>query len=208
MSTLLDFVLNTLEDPTLTRDLNYQFETTRVYPSGYREIARAVRGGRIFLTTNPSDAGFVEAAGLDGAFAADTPAGTRHPMFISPRMVVTRGGVLHVRDGQSPYELSGLRGTIVHEATHALQDYQRLGNLNPFTSEGAALLADGIARRTWHDQTKVVDIHRPIAYALFVADWFLQQTHTARYVIPPEYVLGLKQRATTGAAGRYCFNGI
>ena len=130
-------------------------------------------------------------------------------MFISPNKVVTRGRVLYVRDGQSPYELSGLRATIVHEATHALQDYQRLGRLDPLTSEGAALLADGIARRRWNDPTKVTNINAgPIAYALFVADWFLKQSNTARYVIPREYVLGLRQRASTGASGRYCFNGI
>ncbi|MBI4523213.1 MAG: hypothetical protein HY695_05300 [Deltaproteobacteria bacterium] len=212
MITLQSFVLETLTSEFVER-LNFEFGPMRVYPSGYRnDIAGCIRNGRIRITSDPSTiSSSPSSVDADGSYAIDTPRGQIHPFFIHPRWTILTGGELYLKDGLSGNESASLRGTIIHEATHALQDWQR-AQLDPPTAEGAAYLAGAIARRLWGYRT-LGRIENPQAsghaYALTLADRFLAEPNGARrYHIPTDDVATLKSLVSTVHADRYVFNGI
>jgi hypothetical protein len=209
---LRDFVLETLTHEFIGR-LNFRYGPMRVYPEGYRrDIAGCVRDGLIRLTIDPAEVGYAGAAAAPaGSFVSDTPRGRIHPFFVNPRLCETRHGNVYLLDGLSENERADLRGTIVHEATHALQDYQRRP-LDPRTAEGAAYLAGAIARRLWRYRTATPIVNPRaggLAYSLHLAERFLAETDPhRRYLIPSDDVMILNSLVTTGAAHRYVFDGI
>lgn len=196
------FVVETLTSPRI-HNLNFQFGTTRVYPSGYQtDIAGCIRNGRIRMGVGTAQA-------PAGSFATDTPRGQVHPLIFSPRLVEERSGELHLR-ALSQREEADLRGTIIHECTHALQDWQGV-QLEPSLSEGAAYLAGAIARRLWGFQD-LGPVPNPRvsgpAFALWLADRFLAAPTHDRYLIPAADVATLRSLVGTGSAHRYTFDGI
>jgi hypothetical protein len=213
-TTLREFVLETLTSPFVNR-LNFQFDTMLVYPNGYcNDIAACIRGGSIRLTSNAAAISTTpEMIVASGTFVVDTEPGQVHPFFISPRLTTQGASELLLRDDVAGNERARLRGTIIHEATHALQDYQRQ-QLDPLTAEAAAYLAGAITMRQWGFRTfgPIVNPHAGIhAYSLTVADRFLAEPNAGRrYVIPPADVTALRGHAaaSTGTAHRYVFNGI
>lgn len=138
-----DAVVETLTDRRM-QALNFGYGPIRVYPHGYTEVANLVRDGHIR---------FNYVGGGDNSFAPDAPAGEPHTWNVSRDLGEPdgRGGV-QVRNVVG---ISG-RGTIVHEATHALQDFQRLNAPDRLGSgftaemaEGAGHIAGWIARFQW-----------------------------------------------------------
>jgi hypothetical protein len=234
MSTLLrEFVLNTLTSP-LVDNLNFRFGSLLVYPTGYRnDIAGCIRNGHIRLTSNPTDV-FPPGAddSADGVFVPDTPAGQSHWCFIHPRWTEMHGTEVFLKNNLARNELASLRGTVIHESTHALQDFQRLSippmhgtrrrrqsarrsdrpQVDPRAAEGAAYLAGAIAKRLWGFQSAGPIVNPRAgghAYALSLADRFLAETNVARrYVISTEDVMVLMSLVTTGSPQHYVFNGI
>jgi hypothetical protein len=208
---LRQFVLETLTGPEVD-DLNFQYGPMRVYPAGYRrDIARGIRGGSIELTSDASRVYGPGQSPANGSFVVDTPRGQVHPFFINPEWTFQQGGRLCVRPGLGTQGRADLKGTIIHEATHALQDYQR-NALRPQTAEGAAYLAGAIARRR-HGYRTAGTIVNPrvsgIAYSLHLADRFLAETNRhQRYLVPGADVAILDSLVSTGSHHRYVFNGI
>ena len=232
---LYAFVLETLASRKVD-DLNFQFKSSRVYPSGYKvDIAGCIRNGSIRLSSDPSRISSTpHLITADGSFTADTPPGHVHILFINPRwtkvypidsherhvrstqeeteQLWVKGvpGELHVRPGLSTREEASLRGTIIHEATHALQDWQG-ASLSPSIAEGAGYLAGAITMRLWGYQSfgqitsPPTDVH---GCALLLADWFLSTPRHERYIIPMVKVREMKRLVSTGSRHRYVFNGI
>lgn len=211
-TTLREFVLETLTSPFVNR-LNFQFDTMLVYPNGYSgDIAACIRGGSIRLTSDASEISTTpEQITAAGSFVVDTPRGQVHPFFVHPRFTTAEESELFLRDDVAGNDRARLRGTIIHEATHALQDYQRQ-QLDPPTAEGAAYLAGAITMRLWDFRTfgPIVNPNASVhAYSLTVADRFLAEPNAGRrYVIPPDDVRALKRHAPIGSAHRYVFDGI
>jgi hypothetical protein len=199
---LESFVLETLGSPYVDK-LNFQFGPMRVYPLGYRrDIAGCIRNGRIALRLGST-------SGPAGSFAVDTPRGQIHPFVFNSRLIDERSGVLHLKS-LSAREQADLRGTIIHESTHALQDWQRI-SLTPQMSEGPAYLAGAIARRLW-GYRDLGPVPNPRvtghAFALYLADRFLAAPVHSRYIIPANDVQVLVSLVSTGSADRYSFDGI
>lgn len=213
MPTLRDFVIETLTDAHIGR-LNFRYGATRVWPDGYRlDIAGCVRDGHIRPTIDPAVLGGDPArrAIPAGSYVMETPRGNVHPFFIDPANCDVVGGTAYVKRSLLPGELADLRGTIVHEATHALQDWMRV-RLDPRTAEGSAYLAGAITRRLW-GYRRGIPIVNPraggLAYSLMLADRFLAETDPhRRYEIAGDDVMELNALVTTGSASRYVFNGI
>jgi hypothetical protein len=211
MQTLRDFVLETLTHVHVGR-LNFRYGATRVWPDGYRgDIAHCVRDGLIRVTTDRAvlgpDPELLDTPG--GAFLMDTPRGQPHPMYFDSGSCDIVSGTAYVKRTLSVYEQADLRGCVVHEATHALQDWMRV-RIDPCTAEGAAYLAGAITRRLWG---YAIVLANPgvsgLSRSLAVADRFLAETDPhRRYVIPSADVTWLNARVTTGAASRYVYNGI
>jgi hypothetical protein len=210
MTTLNEFVLETLTHHHVGR-LNFRYGPMRVYPDGYRrDIAGCVRDGLIRPTTDAATA-HISGAAPAGAFRMETPRGEPHPFFVNPDLFDVRGGTAYLKSTLSANELADLRGTIVHEATHALQDWQRV-ELDPRTAEGAAYLAGAIFRRLCGFRTlgTIVDpLASGTAYSLHLADRFLAETDPhRRYLIAEEDVTTLNRLVTTARFDRYVYNGI
>ena len=209
--TLKQFVLDTLSGSEVD-ELNFQYGPTRVYPAGYRrDIARGIRGGSIELTSDPSRVYRPGQHAANGSFVVDTPRGQVHPFFIHPDWTFERAGRWYVRASLGPQGRADLKGTVIHEATHALQDYQR-NPLRAQTAEGAAYLAGAITRRQ-HGYRTASPIVNPrvsgIAYSLHLADRFLGETDAhRRYLVPAADVSVLDSLVHTGSHHRYDFNGI
>lgn len=205
------FVLETLTSRRVD-ELNFQFGSTRVYPSGYRsDIAGCIRNGSIRLSSAPSSISTTpHLISGQGSFIVDAPPGHVHILYINPDLTEEISGELHVKQGLSTQERASLRGTIIHEATHALQDWQR-ASLDPRLAEGAAYLAGAITSRLWGFQL-ISPIVNPrvsgTAYSLTLADWFLSSPRHIRYLIPMDDVLRMKSLVRTGSSERYVFNGI
>ncbi|MEZ5066934.1 MAG: hypothetical protein R3B81_19640 [bacterium] len=204
------FVLDTLRSPLLD-EINFQFGNLRVYPQGLRrDVARLVAHRHIEVTSDPTRVYGPGATVDGGCFVVDTPRGQRHPLFVNPRWTFDRGGHPYVRP-LSEYERAELCGTIVHEATHALHDYQRLGRIRPTAAEGAAYMAGAIARRLFGPRPAPA-VSNPtlngITYSLHLADRYLAADRHSRYLIPTHDVVELERRVSAGSENRYIFNGI
>jgi hypothetical protein len=195
---------------TRVEDLNFVFDGVRVYPSGYHtDVAGLFRSNRIRVT---SDYGRVStdppAQAGQGHYKSLTLRGETHFLFIHPSLTEARASELYVKK-LSPFEAADLRGTIIHECTHALQDYQR-GPITPRTAEACAYLAGAIARRKWGYSQRVTNSRvSGFAYALTMADRFLaERDRHRRYVIPQNEVQDLKSLVTLGSAQHYVYNGV
>jgi hypothetical protein len=216
MATLArDFVLETLTSPNVNK-LFFQYGRTFVYPEGYRrDIAACIRNRRIEVTSDVERVYGRNGAPANASFVVDTPRGSVHPFFLNPRWTDTVHGRLVIKR-LSPHEKADLKGTIIHEATHALQDFQRLdrrgrGRLRPSVAEGAAYLAGAITRRL-HGY-RMPPIANPRAnfflYTMDLADRYLAAWRPHRQaVIAQDDVTWVTGHAPTGSHDRYDFNGI
>lgn len=184
--------------------LNFAYGPVRIYPSGYRDVAQLVEDGHIVFRLT---------SGLNASFEVDTPRGTPHP-FNVPTWMAEEGadGVVRVK-GALSIEASG---TIVHEATHALQDYQRLGSrpggrFTPRTAEGAAYVAAWMARIILGQPRLGRPIDRGMiertshAYARYLAEELLDRRIV--YLVPPDDVRRLDELVLIGSPSRYVFEG-
>ena len=192
--TATQFVLETLTHRKIER-VNFRYGPIRVYPAGYnRDVAKLVRDGHIQFTTQ---------AGAH--YTADHRPGERHTMALPAQDFKHHlaEGTLTVRGTPSPL----LRGTVVHEATHALQDYQR-NHTDPAMSEGAAYLAGWITNLLWGYPELATAPDRPTGHscARELAGRFVHG-HVG-YVIPDADVQTLNGLVAIGSPHRYVFNGI
>ena len=199
-----DAVVETLRDRRL-QAINFGYKQSFVYATGYADVANLVRDGHIR---------FEYSGGGDNAFAPDTPLGTPHVWYVNRDLAEPDGqGHLRIRGRLG----SGGRGTIVHEATHALQDYQRLhaedrlgrSGFSAESAEGAAHIAGWMARLLWgwprpgpNDGT-----HGTIAYARSIAAQLLDGTIGP--IIPESMASTLNGYASQsiGSRHRYVFLG-
>jgi len=212
---LTGFVLDTLTN-TFIQSVHFRYGAFRVTPDGYRrDIAGLIHEGRIRVTIDPADVGLSESSSADAAFVIDTPAGRTHPLFIHPRYCEVHGGTVYVKDTLSSVESARLRGTVVHEATHALQDLQRV-RLNRFQAEGSGYIAGAITARRWGMalpprghvadpyENRLMDGH---GVALWIVDPVLEHLGP-HYAVPQDAMTILEQRVRVVAPERYAFNGI
>ena len=95
--TVKSFVLQTLSSPHVDW-LNFRFDNTLVYPSGYRnDVARAFESERIRITINYADVSHDPPAGAPGAaYAMDTARGQTHYLFFPPLRWRTGAGATFV----------------------------------------------------------------------------------------------------------------
>ena len=118
-------------------------------------------------------------------------------------------------DQATPENVAALRRDVIHEATHALQDWDRYESLDRYTAEGAAYLAGAITYLQWGGGARDFGdrMAGPHAYALWLA---LQRRDQGRLNSPAEFRVSVDDRvnlASTrgfalGAAERYVYNGI
>lgn len=208
---LTDFVLETLQSRFVQR-LFFTFSFMHVYPQGYnRDIARAISNGNILVTTDASlISSTPNAVRGDGAYTCDTPPGQQHYLYINPIYTTQVHNERHIKKAMSARERASLRGTIIHETTHALQDYQRV-NLSPRQAESVAYFAGAITRRQW-GYSSPGGIYNPEqsahAYSLHMADLFLRQPQGQQITIPPDQITTLSRLVSHGTPSRYVFNGI
>ncbi len=197
---LQDYALDTLTSPNINK-LNFKYGPMRVYPLGYqRDIAGCIRNGRITINFDPN---YRYAA----SYEPDAPRGQKHALTVGPDYVENRSGIIQLKS-LSVHENALFRGTIIHECTHALQDWQRI-HLSPAMSEGVAYVAGAIAKRLWGYNNHISNPHISAhAYALSLADRFLSAPINSRYIIPENDVQTLSRLVTTGTSSRYIFNGI
>jgi hypothetical protein len=212
------FVLDTLRN-TLINRVNFRYGSLCVEPDSYRrDIAGLVESGSIRVTIDPAEAGLTEAQAsrVDGSYVIDRRRGRVHPLFIHPRNCVVRAGEVFVREA-TEHEMAGMRGTVVHEATHALQDLRQV-DLDPRSAEGSAYLAGAITARLWgyaipprgqvphpYDAPQLWNL----GIGLWLADRLLDQaTPGVPYTVPADDVMIANSRVRTVDGRRYDFNGI
>ena len=209
MPTLTEFVLETLTHPLVGR-LSFRYGAARVYPEGYRtHIAGCVRDGLIRPTIDTGVLGTTRSELPAAAFVMEPRPGEVHPMFFHPHSFDTSGTNVFVKTTLSANELADLRGEVIHEATHALQDWERR-QLDPRTAEGAAYLAAAMTRWLWGFRTFGEIVNERCSghsYSLVLARRLLA-AGTAAFDVPADDVHILNGLVTTGAEGRYLYNGI
>lgn len=109
-------VVSILRNPRL-RGVNFSYGPLRVYPQGYAAIANAIENGSIRI----------EQADGNASFRANPEDGATEVMSLGSEIAVqgSRGRLVCVRN----LATTG-HATIVHEATHALQDFQQISARN------------------------------------------------------------------------------
>ena len=125
MSDAADFSSFLKTDPAITA-INFQFAKHKVYPSGYRtDIADLVASGKIGIKRRFSDIGMTDtgASYMPDADHFSIPRGFDITQDV-PKLL------------------------FVHEATHALMDWQKVGTIPTADSEAIAYLAKAIFVRT------------------------------------------------------------
>jgi len=190
-------VIQTLRDRRM-RSINFQYGPSRVYQTGYQDVAKLVEDGHIRFEISRNG---------NASYGVDSDPGQVHTWSVSNNTVEQdSSGNLRLKRPLSNEEL----GTIVHEATHALQDYQRhQRNLSPQMAEGSAYIASWLARLTWGFPRlqRGVDYSRfSHTYARWVAGKVLDGEIT--YIIPTRDVNQLNGLVLIGSPHRYVFNGI
>lgn len=195
--TVKQFVIDTLRHNNISR-INFSYGPIRVYPAGYsRDVAKLVEDGHIQFNAAPG-----------AHYTVDARPGEPHRMAVPAEHVqLDSGGRLVTKTNLGQLGGARFRGTIVHEATHALQDYQR-NQTDARTAEGAAYLAGWMASLLW-GYPRLPSNVRPTtghAYARQLAGRCLGGQ--IAYAIPDAEVRALNALVVTGSASRYVFNGI
>lgn len=190
MTTLKDFAIDTLMHSNM-RKVNFQYGGLRVYPSGFATIASAIRNGHIRLI------GANLSSGAD--YDPSTRPGRQHTIRVDTSFV-TPGGSSSLLSLSAKSERL-LRMAIVHECTHALQDYQRV-TATPELAEGAAYVAGWIAAIQWGYTFVPTGGHQAIARNL------ARQIIAGSYNVRPILVHSLGLNVPTARASYYVFNGI
>lgn len=209
--TLKQFVIDILRHDNTNR-INFRYGPILVYPEGYkRDVAQLVEDGHILFDITRG-----------AHYTVDARPGQPHHMALpmenieqtSGSQQYHNAGMLSVKanlgaswESRVSQGAAGFRGTIIHEATHALQDYQRT-QTNSQTAEGAAYLAGWMASLLWGYPPLQSDVvpGTDHAYARRLAERRLNGL--IGYVIPDAEVRALNALVTTGTASRYVFNGI
>ena len=193
--TLKKRALETLRDANISR-INFQYGRLRVYPRGYAEIADLIDADHIVYA--PSLAG--------NSYDPTTAQGQRHVINVQSSLGRMEAGTLMA---VTPFTADN-RATIVHEATHALQDYQRMSQrggapILPRQFEGAAYLAGAMAALLWGFDSAPTPVPASKVIALDIARQVLNGT--AGYVIDDESMRRLDRAVLTGSAHMYDMNG-
>ncbi len=191
MHSAKNVVIETLRHPYI-QSVNFQYGGTRVYPQGYRRIADEVESGRIEIV-----------AGTGASYNVDAARGTVHTMTFPPQMTYIKDNNVFMR-ALGPRE----RGTIVHEATHALQDYQQLSGLRPQMAEGAAYVAANITALRWGLPRILIPPSAMTSHAVAGRIAMRLLDGQIIYIIPNNDVRTLNPLVTTGTVNRYVFNGL
>jgi len=202
--TVKEFVISILTHSNIQR-VNFRYDTIRIYPDGYsRDVKKLVEDGHILFDTT------------EGAhYTVDARPGEPHRMALPAEHIdvpvsspaARDAGRLNVRENLGQLGGARFRMTIVHEATHALQDYQRHQS-DPQTAEGAAYLAGWITALLWNYPRLEpgASANSGHAYARRLAAKVLDGE--VGYVIPAAEVSRLNDRVAIGGERRYVFNGI
>lgn len=201
--TVKQFVIDTLRHNNISR-IDFRYGPILVYPAGYsRDVVQLVEAGHIQFDTSPG-----------AHYTVDTRPGEPHRMALPAEHVEQNSdarnrnaGMLSVKANLGQLGGARFRMTIIHEATHALQDYQR-NQTDARTAEGAAYLAGWIASLLWGYPRLPSDAVPTTghAYARRLAGHRLDGQ--IAYVIPDTQVRRLNALVATGSASRYVFNGI
>lgn len=195
MTSIRDFAIDTLRHRNIDR-INFRFGTQHIYPRGYRELIRAITSGRIRIMA------VAFSGGNRGAeYSASTEPGRTHTLSVSSRYIsMDREGTLR---RLSSAEQGMLRMAIVHEMTHALQDYNR-SRLSPQTSEASAYVAGWIAAILWrYEGTDTMEDHQRFARGI------AQQVLSGIYEVDRLFTSQLEAIVPFNRAPRsYTFNGI
>ena len=121
MSDESDFIALLTTDPDV-RKINFKFLTYKIYPEGYfRDVASCIKSGSIKINRRFSDLGFGDTGG------SYFPANDKYSI-------------------SKAFDLTKMSNKILlmHESTHALQDYQRLGKIKRAEGEAVAYVAEAI----------------------------------------------------------------
>ena len=199
--TVKEFALETLGHRRISR-LNFRYGPILIYPAGYsRDVAKLIEDGHILFDTN------------EGAhYTVDSQPGEHHHMALPKQNIdspvpTRNAGHLQVLPNLGRIGGAQFRMTVVHESTHALQDYQR-NQTDPEMAEGAAYLAGWITCLLWNHPRLEPGVTPTTAhaYARQLAGDFLDSR--IGYIIAERAIERLNGMVLTGAASRYVFNGI
>lgn len=211
---LRDFLIECLTAPQTAR-LNFRFGPLQVYPTGFsQDVARAISSGVIRLTTDGAALGMSAAAAAsfarqaNAAYTPDPAPGRRHVLWVNPSLCARGAGEPQLAP-MGRIEAAALRGTLMHECTHALQDYQR-AQTTPDIAEAAAYLVGAITARQYGYALGAIANPRASgrAYALSLADRMLGAGVQHSYVVAADDVRALRALVATGSSERYLFNGL
>ncbi len=187
--------LDTLRHANTGR-INFQYGYLRVYPRGFHEIANLIESDHIIYQLS------------HGNHYDPTPErGETHFIGVSSSLGRDENGTLMAVPGFTPQN----RGTIIHEACHAMHDYQRMtvrrgDAIGPRQYEGAATLAGWIGALLWgFDQAPNPLLTSTMQLARDKARQFLDGT--IGYQIDDTTMRELDNAVTTGTTSRYVFNG-
>ena len=194
-TTVTKRALETLRHANI-RQINFLYGNLYVYPHHFRRIAELIAADHIVYEAS------------HGNHYDPTPErGETHTIGVHSSLGRPEEGTLIAVTPFTPQN----RGTIVHEACHAVHDYQgvttRHGNtILPRQFEGAATLAGWMAALLWgfdHAPSRFLTPTMQLARrkARAVLDG------TIGYQIDDETVRELDAAVRTGSASRYFFNG-
>ncbi len=116
-----DFVKFLTTDPDIAK-INFKFLSYTVYPTGYSgDIANCINAGHIGITRRFSDLGYDDTGG------SYIPGDNKYSLSRSFDLTKVFYQII-----------------LVHESTHALQDYQRLGSVSRAEAEAVAYVAEAV----------------------------------------------------------------
>lgn len=205
MTKFSEIVKSTLSDPNML-NINFVYGPVKVYPNGYKTVAALIRHGHISFRIS------------DDANAHYSP--IENTWHVPSNIADVRNGEVYFTGALG----AGVRKTIVHEATHALEDYQRLSDklgssFTPAMAEGAAYVAGWMAAINWGFQPVYGD-RPPMRTANAIARWIASRFLPPDIVvgrsspgsavshIPMRYVQELNARVLTGSHSLYQFRGF
>ena len=194
--TLKKRALETLRHSNIGQ-INFHYGSLHVYPDHFRRIADLIDNDHIVY--RPDD--------LGNNYDPTPVRGQQHYIGVHYTLGREEHGELIAASSFTPQN----RGTIVHEACHAVHDYQRVsarhgGSILPRQFEGAATLAGWIATLLWgYDRAPNPFLTPAMVLARDVARQLI--SGTIGNEINPDKIGQLDEAVHIGSASRYVFNG-